>query len=198
MVEGSEPVLRHATSSSRLEVKEPPILMTIGQVAKRAGLRSSAIRYYEAQGLLPAPSRRNGRRVYDPSIVERLAVIALAKMAGFRLDEIRLVVSRGRKKPSRAWRMASRGKHEQLERQMARLAFMQDVLARIRGCECATLEECGRAFLAARSRQAAPAPRAAAVKTMRHGRAPVSGGQGAGSTRAFRHAGRPRWTEDPG
>lgn len=150
--------------------------MTIGQVAKRAGLRPSAIRYYEAQGLLPAASRRNGRRVYDPSIVERLAVIALAKMAGFRLDEIRLVVSRGRKKPSRAWRMASRAKHEQLERQMARLAFMQDVLAGIRGCQCATLEECGRAFLAARSRQAALAPPAADVKTMRRGRAPVSGG----------------------
>jgi MerR family redox-sensitive transcriptional activator SoxR len=176
MVEGSEMVLRHATSSSRLEVKGPPILMTIGQVAKRAGLRPSAIRYYEAQGLLPAATRRNGRRVYDRSIVERLAVIALAKMAGFRLDDIRLVVSRGRKKPSRAWRMASRGKHEQLERQMARLAFMQDVLARIGGCECATLEECGRAFLAARSRQAAPAPPAAAVKTMRPDRAPVSGG----------------------
>jgi MerR family redox-sensitive transcriptional activator SoxR len=134
-------------------------MLTIGQVAERAGLRPSAIRYYEGQGLLPSPSRRNGRRVYDPSIVERLAVIALAKMAGFRLDEIRLVVSRGRKKPSRAWRMASRGKHEELERQMARLAFMQDVLARIRGCQCATLEECGRAFLTAQRLRARPGRR---------------------------------------
>jgi len=143
-------------------------MMTIGQVAEEAGLRPSAIRYYEAQGLLPAAPRRSGRRVYDPSIVERLAVIALAKMAGFRLDEIRLVVARGGKKPSRAWRMASRGKREQLERQMARLAFMQDVLARIRGCKCATLEECGRAFLAARS-QPNLAPPAAPTKTMRRG-----------------------------
>jgi MerR family redox-sensitive transcriptional activator SoxR len=125
-------------------------MMTIGQVAERAGLRPSAIRYYEAQGLLPAASRRSGRRVYEPSIVERLAVIALAKMAGFRLDEIRLVVSQGGKKPSRIWRMVSRGKREQLEQQMARLALMQDVLARIRGCKCVTLEECGRAFRAAR------------------------------------------------
>lgn len=150
-------------------------MLTIGQVAERAGLRPSAIRYYEAQGLLPAPLRRSGRRVYDPSIVERLAVIALAKMAGFRLDEIRLVVSRGGKKPARAWRMASRGKHGELARQMARLAFMQDVLAGIRGCKCATLEECGRAYLAARSQPPKMAP-AAAVKAMRRLRAPVPGG----------------------
>lgn len=150
--------------------------MTIGEVAERAGLRPSAIRYYEAQGLLPAAFRRNGRRVYDPSIVERLAVIALAKMAGFRLDEIRLVASRGGKKPSLAWRTASRGKHRQLERQMTRLALMQEVLKRIRGCKCATLEECGRAFLAARSQPPDPARPAAPVKTMRRGRAPLPGG----------------------
>jgi MerR family transcriptional regulator, redox-sensitive transcriptional activator SoxR len=67
--------------------------MTIGAVAARSGLRASAIRYYEAQGLLPAAPREHGRRIYDTSVFERLAVIGLAKAAGFDLSEIKAVVS---------------------------------------------------------------------------------------------------------
>ncbi len=49
--------------------------MRIGEVAQRAGLRTSAIRYYEAAGVLPAPERSGGRRTYDESVISRLAVI---------------------------------------------------------------------------------------------------------------------------
>src|SRR5213594_3012344 len=129
-------------------------MLTIGQVASRAGLRASAVRYYEAQGLLPAASRRGGKRVYDASILERLAVIALAKMAGFEIHEIRDALSRvGDGSPARTWKMLGKAKCGALDEQISRLTRMKDVLAKLRGCRCATLEECGRAFNRARSKR---------------------------------------------
>jgi MerR family redox-sensitive transcriptional activator SoxR len=128
-------------------------MLTIGQVASRAGLRASAIRYYEAQGLLPAAFRHAGKRVYDDSILDRLAMIALAKTAGFEIAEIRAVLSMGGQKPVLIWRKLARAKRAELDEQIARLARMEDVLAKLGGCPCATLEECGRAFNLARSQQ---------------------------------------------
>lgn len=57
--------------------------LTVGEVARRAGIRTSAIRYYERVGLLPAPPRVSRHRRYDPSVVQRLAVLYLAQEAGF-------------------------------------------------------------------------------------------------------------------
>ena len=129
-------------------------MLTIGQVAVRAGLRPSAIRYYEAQGLLPAASRRGGKRMYQESILERLGVIAVAKVAGFDLSEIRGVLSRiGAGQPASTWRTVARTKQIEIDGQMRRLARMKDILTSLAGCGCATLEECGRAFLDARSQQ---------------------------------------------
>jgi DNA-binding transcriptional MerR regulator len=62
--------------------------MTIGQVAKRSGLRASAIRYYERVGLLPKPARSGGQRRYDSRILDRLAVLERAKNCGFTLDAL--------------------------------------------------------------------------------------------------------------
>src|SRR4030095_11607765 len=61
----------------------------IGQVAKRTGLRTSALRYYEEAGILPSPARINGRRVYDADIVRRIEGLKFAQHAGFTLEEIR-------------------------------------------------------------------------------------------------------------
>jgi MerR family transcriptional regulator, redox-sensitive transcriptional activator SoxR len=63
--------------------------MTIGQVAKETGLAASAIRFYEQAGVLPRPIRIGGRRQYDSSILERLAVIGRARACGFSLAETR-------------------------------------------------------------------------------------------------------------
>src|SRR5713226_10752826 len=63
--------------------------MTIGEVAKRAGLRASAIRFYEKAGLLPKPVRSGGQRRYDGAILERLALLEFAKECGFTLAEVR-------------------------------------------------------------------------------------------------------------
>ncbi len=63
--------------------------ITIGEVARRAGLQASAIRYYEKIDLLPKTQRMRGQRCYEPGVLNHLAVIDVAKRAGFRIDEIR-------------------------------------------------------------------------------------------------------------
>jgi len=90
--------------------------MSIGEVARRAQLRPSAIRYYERIGLLPAPFRINRRRRYDGRVLERLAVVRFAKFVGFRIDEIRLLLdgSPGRP-PPRRWRDAAKRRVAQVD-----------------------------------------------------------------------------------
>ncbi len=127
-------------------------MLSIGQVAVQAGLRVSAIRYYEARGLLPVAMRRSGKRVYDEAILERLGVIELARIAGFGLDEIRLVLSdAGKGRPASTWRAAAQAKQRQIDEQIAHLAQTKAILERLASCECATMDACGRAFRAARS-----------------------------------------------
>jgi MerR family transcriptional regulator, redox-sensitive transcriptional activator SoxR len=124
-------------------------VLTIGQVALKAGLRASAIRYYEEQGLLPTPPRRGGRRVYDASILVRLSAIELAKTAGFTLREIRTLVAANGERPRGVWKRLTGAKRVELDREMARLALMRNVLENLDGCNCSTLEDCGRIFQAA-------------------------------------------------
>ena len=58
-------------------------MLTIGEVARRAGVAASALRYYEREGLIPKADRRGGKRVYGEDILDRLALIAVAKGGGF-------------------------------------------------------------------------------------------------------------------
>ena len=123
-------------------------MLSIGQVASRTGLRASAIRYYESRGLLPKASRIGGKRIYEQSVLERLAIIELAKMAGFQLDEIRAtLLDGGEARPSARWQALANAKQPELEVEMKRLMITKYVLARMSACSCATLEECGRTFL---------------------------------------------------
>lgn len=127
-------------------------MLTIGEVASRAGVRVSAIRYYERLGLIPAAARRGGKRVYDAAILDRLALIELAKRAGFELTEILEFLARvGNGSPAFEWSKLAEAKHAALDAEIARLTFMQTVLAELRACGCATLDECGRAFDAVRA-----------------------------------------------
>jgi MerR family redox-sensitive transcriptional activator SoxR len=63
--------------------------LTIGEIAARAGLNTSHIRYYERVGVLPTADRESGRRRYHEDVLHRLAIIDVAQRAGFTLDEIR-------------------------------------------------------------------------------------------------------------
>jgi MerR family redox-sensitive transcriptional activator SoxR len=70
--------------------------MSLGEVAQRARVRPSALRYYEGVGLLPPPERENGRRRYDGEVLrevlDRLAVVRVAQQAGFTISEIRTLL----------------------------------------------------------------------------------------------------------
>jgi MerR family redox-sensitive transcriptional activator SoxR len=120
--------------------------MTIGEVAKKAGLRASAIRYYEKAGLLPKPVRSSGQRRYDSSVLARLAVLERAKDCGFTLREARqLFNDQGR--PAERWQRLAPKKIAELDALIQRATAMKELL--VRRCQCADLEECGRKMLAA-------------------------------------------------
>jgi MerR family redox-sensitive transcriptional activator SoxR len=124
------------------------VVLTIGQVAARTGLRASAIRYYEELGLLPEPARRSGKRIYDGSIFTRLTIIDLAKTAGFELREIRALLG-DTSRPPRSWREVSRRKRSAVDSEIARLEISKMVLSKLETCGCATIDDCGRIFRAA-------------------------------------------------
>ena len=63
--------------------------LTIGEVARRTGVATSAIRYYESIGLLPEPERESGQRRYRESVIGRLAFVGVAQSAGFSLGSDR-------------------------------------------------------------------------------------------------------------
>jgi MerR family transcriptional regulator, redox-sensitive transcriptional activator SoxR len=64
-------------------------IFSIGEVAHHAGLKTSAVRFYEQAGLLPKPARQAGQRRYAEDILDRLALLEYAKNSGFKLEEIR-------------------------------------------------------------------------------------------------------------
>jgi MerR family redox-sensitive transcriptional activator SoxR len=121
--------------------------MTIGVLAERAGVRPSAIRYYERLGLLPAPPRRSGRRSYAPDAVAQLAVIQFALVTGCSLRDTKQLV-RGFSKDAPAgsrWRDLADAKMKDLDGLIARATAMKALLQRIStNCQCSDLVECGR------------------------------------------------------
>src|SRR5687768_16734569 len=76
---------RHSATSSPLEVKR---YMDIVEVAERSGIPASTLRFYEEKGLIASVGRHGLRRVFAPQVLDRLALIALGRAAGFSLEEI--------------------------------------------------------------------------------------------------------------
>jgi MerR family transcriptional regulator, redox-sensitive transcriptional activator SoxR len=118
--------------------------LTIGEIAHRVGIATSAIRYYEEIGLLPPPSRVNGRRRYDPSTLQRLRVIERAQQAGFTLSEIRELFFgfAAGTHPTDRWAALARRKLDELEEQRKRIQSMQKLLRDGLRCGCLTIEQC--------------------------------------------------------
>jgi MerR family transcriptional regulator, redox-sensitive transcriptional activator SoxR len=118
--------------------------LTIGQLARRFGLNTSAIRYYEAHGVLPEPLRLSGQRRYGPDTVRRLEVISVAKRAGLSLDEIRVLLrgdDAGRPAHESLRGIAARRLPE-VEAEIERAEAMREWLAVAAGCTCETLDSC--------------------------------------------------------
>ena len=120
----------------------------IGEIARRAGLRVSAIRYYEALGLLPSAARRGGRRRYGPDVLERLAMVRFARYVGFTLSEIRqLLDGVGQRPPASRWRALATQKIAQVDEAVAHAAAIRRLLVRSLAHRCPKLVERGDALL---------------------------------------------------
>jgi MerR family redox-sensitive transcriptional activator SoxR len=125
--------------------------MSIGTVGRRTKLRASAIRYYESVGLVRPARRVGGRRVYDASIFESLALIRLAQDAGFTVAETkRLMNGFDRATPaSERWRSMAQRKLDDINERIEQANRMKALLERLLHCRCDTLGECVRGRLAA-------------------------------------------------
>jgi MerR family transcriptional regulator, redox-sensitive transcriptional activator SoxR len=118
--------------------------LTIGEVAARAGVNASHIRYYERVGVLPKAERSGGQRRYDESVLHRLAIVDVAQRAGFTLAEIRHLTgpgNRGGRAGDRISELAER-KLPQVEALIARAEAMREWLELARSCDCSTLDVC--------------------------------------------------------
>ena len=119
--------------------------LTIGEVAQQAGIRASAIRYYESVEVLPAPCRINGRRLYDSSVLNRLAVIQMAQRAGFTVSEIRTLFNdfTPETPASARWEALAQQKLTEVDALILRAQTMKRVLEEeLLRCRCLTLDEC--------------------------------------------------------
>jgi MerR family redox-sensitive transcriptional activator SoxR len=118
--------------------------MTIGEVARRAGLQTSAIRYYESLGLLSPPKRVNGRRRYDASVLRRLAVIQLARQAGFRIADLRalLLDFPADAPPSVRWQKVAHQKIAEIDALIERSLSVKAWLLEAMSCQCEAIEDC--------------------------------------------------------
>jgi DNA-binding transcriptional MerR regulator len=114
--------------------------MDIAEVARRSRLPASTLRFYEEKGLIACIGRRGLRRVFDPAVLERLALIALGRAAGFSLDEIALMFAPdGRPRIDRKMLAA---KAEELDMKIRELTGMRDGLRHAVACSAPSHMDC--------------------------------------------------------
>ena len=114
--------------------------MDITEVAQHSGLTASTLRFYEEKGLIASIGRRGLHRVFDPRVLEQLALIALGRSAGFSLDEIALMFAPdGRPRIDRQMLAA---KAEELDRTIRKLTEMRDGLRHAAACRAPSHMEC--------------------------------------------------------
>lgn len=133
--------------------------MDITEVARRSGVPASTLRFYEEKGLIVSIGRRGLRRVFDPRVLERLALIAVGRASGFSLDEIALMFAPdGRPRIDRQMLVA---KAEELDRTIRKLTDMRDGLRHAAACRAPSHMECPtfRRILRAAASGAIGAPR---------------------------------------
>jgi MerR family transcriptional regulator, redox-sensitive transcriptional activator SoxR len=116
--------------------------MRIGEVARRAGVRVSLIRYYEEIGLLPEPERVSGQRRYDETVLRRLSVIDVAQRAGLSLEEIRELVEHGTDPMSERLRELAARRLPEIDALIDRAQRVRTWLQTAQGCECESIDDC--------------------------------------------------------
>lgn len=114
--------------------------MDIAEVARRSGVTASTLRFYEEKGLIASIGRRGLRRVFSSSVLERLALIAVGRAAGFSLNEIALMFAPdGRPRIDRQMLVA---KADDLDRTLRQLTKMRDSLRHAAACRAPSHMEC--------------------------------------------------------
>lgn len=114
--------------------------MDIGEVAKLSGVPASTLRFYEEKGLITSTGRQGLRRRFDPGVIERLALIALGRTAGFSLDEIaQMFGADGQPDIDRALLAA---KADQIDRMIKKLKAMSNGLRHAAACPAPSYMEC--------------------------------------------------------
>jgi len=119
--------------------------LSIGALAERTGVAPSALRFYEAEGLLQADRTEGGQRRYGRDAIRRVSFIRVAQEVGLRLDEIREALSSlpdGRTPTQRDWDRLSRSWRPRLDAQIAMLERLRDRLDACIGCGCLSLRAC--------------------------------------------------------
>ncbi len=124
--------------------------LSIGEVALRAGIPASAIRYYERVGVLSPPARVNGRRRYSPDVFRSLMLLRLGQAAGFTLKELRAISERdtGDTAAGNEWRPSAERKLGVVRGQIARLRTTERLLLDGLSCDCGDIVDCDRVRLA--------------------------------------------------
>lgn len=114
--------------------------LDISQVAKRADIPASTLRFYEEKGLIRSIGRRGLRRLFDPDVLERLALIGLGRASGFSLDEIaRMFAPDGR---VRIDRHVLTAKASELDRTIRKLGALRNGLLHAAQCRAPSHMEC--------------------------------------------------------
>ena len=118
--------------------------LTIGEVARRAGVATSSIRYYERIGLLPQPERLHGQRRYGADVLGKLGFIGVAQSAGFKLAEIQDLIEGVDSADGMAEQMRtlSARKLDEVEALLERTKAMKGWLEVAQECGCASPSEC--------------------------------------------------------
>lgn len=111
----------------------------IAELAKRSGLPASTLRYYEEKGLIASVGRRGLKRLFDPAVSERLALIQLGRAAGFSLDELADMLCDGGPKIEKP-KLAAKAR--ELDQRIAELSRMRDGLLHAASCPAPSLMEC--------------------------------------------------------
>jgi MerR family redox-sensitive transcriptional activator SoxR len=131
---------RQSTPSSAPEVNREDCLLTIGELARRAGVTTSALRYYEELGLLPSPARVSGQRRYPASAARLVAAILLYSDAGFTLAEQKTLMTSGPGEPG--WRQLARRKLAELDEQITRAQAAREAISHGLRCPHDDLRQC--------------------------------------------------------
>ena len=119
--------------------------LTIGALSERTGVATSALRYYESEGLIHASRSPGGQRRYPRDILRRVSFIRIAQQVGLSLDEIRsalVSLPESRTPTQKDWEKLSASWSPRIDEQIAILERLRDRLAGCIGCGCLSLKVC--------------------------------------------------------